>query len=191
MDTPLFCPSVAIGSARWTRVQNRTISQAQWKCSAERAPGPEAFTRRNALQQAALAALAIGASAVGVPDSANALSKKRLLAKAGPEVVTEEGLVYRDITIGKGNSPRFGDSVAVHYSLFYDDFEVESSRESQGLAASPIGFTFGAESGPGAVMKVCTEFLGIVAMWLPCAWRLSYFFQPMRMRGGDHGFLYV
>ena len=33
---------------------------------------------------------------------------------------------------------------------------MESSRESQGLAASPVGFTFGATSGPGAVMKGVT-----------------------------------
>lgn len=32
-------------------------------------------------------------------------------------------------------------------SLFYEDFEVESSRESQGLAASPIGFTFDSDIG--------------------------------------------
>lgn len=63
------------------------------------------------------------------------------------------GVSYRDISIGKGYSPRNGDTVAIHYSLFYEDLEIESSRESQGLAASPIGFTFGALSGPGSVMR--------------------------------------
>lgn len=43
--------------------------------------------------------------------------------------------------------------MAIHYSLFFNDLEVESSRESQGLAASPLGFTYGASSGPGAVLK--------------------------------------
>lgn len=63
---------------------------------------------------------------------------------------------YRDISVGKGYSPRDGDSVAIHYSLFYKDLEVESSRESQGLAASPIGFTYGAISGPGSIMRGVT-----------------------------------
>lgn len=62
------------------------------------------------------------------------------------------GVTYRDITVGKGYSPRDGDTVAIHYSLFYKDLEVESSRESQGLAATPLGFTFGAVSGPGSIM---------------------------------------
>lgn len=74
----------------------------------------------------------------------------------------DNGIVYRDITLGKGYSPSKGDTVAVHYSLFYDDLEVESSRESQGLAALPLGFSFGAESGPGAAMKGLN--LGIVGM---------------------------
>lgn len=88
-----------------------------------------------------------------LPDRAEALSKKRILAKAGPEVALESGVTYRDITVGKGFMPRDGDTVAIHYSLFYKDLEVESSRESQGLAASPIGFTYGAKSGPGSVLQ--------------------------------------
>lgn len=74
------------------------------------------------------------------------------MAKAGPVVSLPSGVTYRDITVGKGYSPRGGDSVAIHYSLFFEDLEVESSRESQGLAASPLGFTYGATSGPGSVI---------------------------------------
>lgn len=74
----------------------------------------------------------------------------------------DNGIVYRDITLGKGYSPSKGDTVAVHYSLFFEDLEVESSRESQGLAALPLGFSFGAEAGPGAAMKGLN--LGIVGM---------------------------
>lgn len=47
--------------------------------------------------------------------------------------------------------------VAIHYSLFYKDLEVESSRESQGLAASPLGFTYGTISGPGSIIKGVAE----------------------------------
>lgn len=100
--------------------------------------------------------LSLSAALAGVvilPEHAKALSKKRILAKAGPEVTMPSGVTYRDISIGKGYSPRDGDSVAIHYSLFFDDLEVESSRESQGLAASPIGFTYGATSGPGSIMR--------------------------------------
>lgn len=99
--------------------------------------------------------LALTAALTGTlmqPDYAQALSKKRILAKAGPPVELESGVTYRDITVGKGYSPKNGDTVAIHYSLFYKDLEVESSRESQGLAASPLGFTYGAKSGPGSVM---------------------------------------
>lgn len=100
--------------------------------------------------------LSLTAALAGVallPEHVLALSKKRILAKAGPAVILPSGVTYRDITVGKGYSPRNGDSVAIHYSLFYKDLEVESSRESQGLAASPLGFTYGATSGPGSIMK--------------------------------------
>lgn len=100
--------------------------------------------------------ISISAALAGVslfPENVKALSKKRILAKAGPEMSLPSGVTYRDITIGKGYSPRAGDSVAIHYSLFFKDLEVESSRESQGLAASPLGFTYGATSGPGSVMR--------------------------------------
>lgn len=108
---------------------------------------------RRALLTGAVAS-AIAFAGLASPPSAQALSKKRILAKAGPEVVLDNGIRYREVTVGKGYSPQKGDTVAVHYSLFYDDLEVESSRESQGLAALPLGFSFGAESGPGSAMKV-------------------------------------
>lgn len=107
------------------------------------------FARRELLHVSILGGLAV---LLGQPEASYALSKKRILAKAGPAVSLPDGISYRDITVGKGYVPRNGDSVAIHYSLFYDDLEVESSRESQGLAASPVGFTFGARSGPGSVL---------------------------------------
>eukprot|EP00177_Eucheuma_denticulatum_P001438 GFKZ01002591.1.p1 GENE.GFKZ01002591.1~~GFKZ01002591.1.p1 ORF type:complete len:217 (-),score=25.61 GFKZ01002591.1:279-929(-) len=110
-------------------------------------PAQKPVSRRHMLMYtSALASLSI------LPDRANALSKKRILAKAGPTVELPSGITYRDITVGKGFTPRDGDTVAIHYSLFYKDLEVESSRESQGLAASPVGFTFGAKSGPGSII---------------------------------------
>lgn len=98
-------------------------------------------------------AAAMTAATLLSPLAANALSKKRILAKAGVPVTMPSGVIYREISVGKGYSPRNGDTVAIHYSLFYENLEVESSRESQGLAASPIGFTFGTKSGPGSIMS--------------------------------------
>jgi hypothetical protein len=109
-------------------------------------------------RRALLSRAAVLAALPFMPGAAEALSKKRILARAGPEVVLASGVRYRDITTGKGYSPQNGDTVAVHYSLFYDDLEVESSRESQGLAALPLGFSFGAEGGPGSAMKVLCLF---------------------------------
>lgn len=109
---------------------------------------PTTVSRRKLLAISA----AIAATTV-LPAESFALTKKRILAKAGPLVELPSGVTYRDVTIGKGYEPRNGDTVAIHYSLFYKDLEVESSRESQGLAASPLGFTFGATSGPGSIMR--------------------------------------
>lgn len=117
------------------------------------------------------------------PPGAQALSKKRILAKAGPEVVLDNGIRYREVNVGKGYSPQKGDTVAVHYSLFYDDLEVESSRESQGLAALPLGFSFGAESGPGSAMKVSKQqerhFTTVTSYssFFHSAWTLPVVFQ--------------
>lgn len=113
-----------------------------------RLPSDGNVTRRQAINL--LATLTVTAA---MPRQAKALSKKRIMAKAGPPTTLPSGIVYRDITVGKGYSPRNGDTVAIHYSLFFQDLEVESSRESQGLAASPLGFTYGARSGPGSVIQ--------------------------------------
>ncbi|CAN8067793.1 unnamed protein product, partial [Agarophyton chilense] len=104
-------------------------------------------------QLLALSAAVYSGVATAFPSAACALSKKRILAKAGSLVQLPSGVSYRDVTVGKGYVPRNGDTVAIHYSLFYKDLEVESSRESQGLAASPLGFTYGATSGPGSIMR--------------------------------------
>lgn len=140
-------PLRGVGSST---VENRvgSISSASVRMTSQ---AKSAVCRRSVLT-GAIASTIVLAGLVSPPE-APALSKKRILAKAGPEVVLENGIRYRDITVGKGYSPQKGDTVAVHYSLFYDDLEVESSRESQGLAALPLGFSFGAESGPGSAMK--------------------------------------
>ncbi|CAM9126015.1 unnamed protein product [Choristocarpus tenellus] len=64
------------------------------------------------------------------------------------------------MTIGDGATPHKGDRVAIHYSLFYGGLEVESSRDSQGLAARPLGFNFGTSTGPGSIpvgLQQCIE----------------------------------
>ena len=57
------------------------------------------------------------------------------------------------MTVGTGVEPLYGDRVAVHYSLYYNGMEVESSRESSGLAATPMGFTYGTKAGAGSVPR--------------------------------------
>ncbi len=147
-----FCPSTGlpsrVGSSstlKCSRGSNKTPV-----CAAQNEAAAQKLARRDIIRASILGSLT---AVLGASAPAEALNKKRLLAKAGPIVELPGGILYRDVTIGKGYVPRDGDTVAIHYSLFYNDFEVESSRESQGLAASPIGFTYGARSGPGSVLK--------------------------------------
>lgn len=150
---PCFAsPSLAVSKAvpAFTRDKRKNVSRTPLRMGAA---GCDAVGRRALLVRVAASTAAFAAVTMR-PKQADALSKKRILAKAGPEVVLDSGIRYRDVSTGKGYSPQKGDTVAVHYSVFYDDLEVESSRESQGLAALPLGFSFGAESGPGAAMKV-------------------------------------
>eukprot|EP00283_Hemiselmis_rufescens_P016232 CAMPEP_0173441568 /NCGR_PEP_ID=MMETSP1357-20121228/24024_1 /TAXON_ID=77926 /ORGANISM="Hemiselmis rufescens, Strain PCC563" /LENGTH=277 /DNA_ID=CAMNT_0014407157 /DNA_START=18 /DNA_END=851 /DNA_ORIENTATION=+ len=74
-----------------------------------------------------------------------------------PLVQMDNGLSYKEITVGKGNSPRPGDTVTVHFSLFYKGDEIESSRESSGLAAAPLGFQYGVKSGYGSVLPAINQ----------------------------------
>ncbi|CAN0268809.1 unnamed protein product, partial [Ectocarpus fasciculatus] len=80
-----------------------------------------------------------------------AAAKPERIKGGGPLVTLEDGASYREMTIGDGPSPKDGDRVAVHYSLYYKGLEVESSRDSQGLAARPLGYTVGTVNGPGSV----------------------------------------
>jgi FKBP-type peptidyl-prolyl cis-trans isomerase len=67
-----------------------------------------------------------------------------------PQVALPNGIVVQDLSVGKGYAPEPGDTCTVHYSLYYQGDEIESSRESSGLAARPIGFQYGVEKGTGA-----------------------------------------
>jgi len=75
----------------------RGAVDARWRMSAAR---PGETTRRDVLQVAAVAALAGG---LGRAAPVEALSMKRMLAKAGPEVEVGNGMVYRDVS-GDGQS---------------------------------------------------------------------------------------
>eukprot|EP00190_Bangiopsis_sp_CCMP1999_P007750 CAMPEP_0198725204 /NCGR_PEP_ID=MMETSP1475-20131203/2554_1 /TAXON_ID= ORGANISM="Unidentified sp., Strain CCMP1999" /NCGR_SAMPLE_ID=MMETSP1475 /ASSEMBLY_ACC=CAM_ASM_001111 /LENGTH=164 /DNA_ID=CAMNT_0044486937 /DNA_START=280 /DNA_END=774 /DNA_ORIENTATION=- len=95
----------------------------------------------------------LGAAVAGLRvEEAAALNKNKRL-KMGPPVELENGVVYKEIKVGEGIEPSFGDTVTIHYSLFCDGIEVETSRDSQGLAARPLGFTWGTERGPGSIIK--------------------------------------
>ncbi|CAM9873880.1 unnamed protein product, partial [Phaeothamnion confervicola] len=78
--------------------------------------------------------------------------------KNAPIVKLPSGASYQEMTVGKGASPKFGDRVAIHYSLYYNaGLEVESTRESSGLAARPFGFTFGTKGGLGSIPRGLEE----------------------------------
>jgi len=94
-----------------------------------------------------LTALTLGAS----PMPAAAKGVKRI--KNAPSVKLPSGVEYQDMTLGSGATPHDGDRVAVHYSLYYNGLEVESSRDSSGLAARPYGFNWATERGTGSICK--------------------------------------
>jgi len=99
------------------------------------------------------------------------------------ELVTlSSGLKVQDLVAGKGNTPRSGDSCTVHYSLYYNGDEIESSRESSGLAASPIGFQFGVSSGVGSVIPAIA--LGVEDMKVGGVRRIT---APPEMAFGKKG----
>jgi len=60
-------------------------------------------------------------------------------------VELDNGVRYQDVLLGDGNQLEVGDTVAIHYSLFCNGIEVESTRDSSGLAARPFGFTYGGD----------------------------------------------
>jgi len=109
--------------------------------------------------------------------------RKKAKAPSKAEVVTlESGLKVQDVMPGKGITPQQGDTVTVHYSLFYKGDEIESSRESQGLAAQPLGFQFGVKSGYGSVIPALS--LGIDGMKVGGIRRVQ---APPNMAFGDKG----
>jgi len=114
----------------------------------EAGTGERSLSRRDAL--AAAGVLIGGVVLAGNAAVTQALSLKRLKFVTDWEPLN--GVRMREIKLGQGISPRQGDICAIHFSIFYDNLEVASTRESSGLAASPIGFTFGTESGAGAIM---------------------------------------
>jgi len=99
-----------------------------------------------------------------------------------PLVTLTSGLKVQDLVAGKGNTPREGDSCTVHYSLYYKGDEIESSRESSGLAASPIGFQFGVTSGVGSVIPAIA--LGVEDMKVGGVRRIT---APPEMAFGKKG----
>ncbi|GAB5030521.1 peptidyl-prolyl cis-trans isomerase fkbp16 [Nannochloropsis oceanica] len=112
-------------------------------------------SRRSALSKTlagGLGALSLATVTLGVsPIPAAAKGVKRL--KNAPTVKLANGVEYQDMTLGSGATPHEGDRVAVHYSLYYNGLEVESSRDSSGLAARPYGFNWGTDKGTGSICK--------------------------------------
>eukprot|EP00286_Rhodomonas_abbreviata_P011061 CAMPEP_0181325188 /NCGR_PEP_ID=MMETSP1101-20121128/20785_1 /TAXON_ID=46948 /ORGANISM="Rhodomonas abbreviata, Strain Caron Lab Isolate" /LENGTH=278 /DNA_ID=CAMNT_0023433465 /DNA_START=24 /DNA_END=860 /DNA_ORIENTATION=- len=106
---------------------------------------------------------------------------KKLSAKT-PPVKMENGLTYQELVVGKGNVPAKGDTCTVHYSLYYNGDEIESSRESSGLAASPLGFQYGASKGAGSVIPALSQ--GIENMHVGGIRKIT---APPELAFGDKG----
>lgn len=65
---------------------------------------------------AALHCAPVGAAPSPGPTSASAASQKTARPTSLPkEVTTESGLIYRDLVVGKGPSPKEGQKVTIHY----------------------------------------------------------------------------
>jgi FKBP-type peptidyl-prolyl cis-trans isomerase FkpA len=101
---------------------------------------------------------------------------------SNPEIKLDNGLIVQELVMGKGNSPNEGDLCTVHYSLYYNGDEIESSRESSGLAASPIGFQYGVTEGSGSVIPALA--LGVQNMKVGGVRRIT---APPEMAFGKKG----
>jgi len=139
--TTAFMPNIGRGAAR-----------ASIQMKASRAQQDSRRSMINKTLRGALGSVALTVGSVSTaPLSAAAKGVKRL--KNAPVVKLPSGVEYQDMSIGSGATPQLGDRVAVHYSLYYNGLEVESSRDSSGLAARPYGFNWGSGSGSGSICK--------------------------------------
>jgi FKBP-type peptidyl-prolyl cis-trans isomerase FkpA len=99
-----------------------------------------ALTFRSAAAAAALFAAAAATAQTPAPPPAATPSADPALARAAAEpgaVVTETGLVYRDLKAGNGPSPTATQSVRVHYRGSFTDGREFDSSHSRG---QPITF---------------------------------------------------
>jgi len=96
-----------------------------------------------------------GAVVFSATPRAEAKGSKKI--KNAPIEELENGIKYQEMAIGDGPSPKTGDRCAIHYSLYYNGFEVESSRASSGLAARPVGFNFGDNFPQGSSLPVSLQ----------------------------------
>lgn len=108
--------------------------------------------------------------------------RKKTFNSMAPQVALPNGIVVQDLSVGKGYAPEPGDTCTVHYSLYYQGDEIESSRESSGLAARPIGFQYGVEKGTGSVIPAIS--LGMEGMRVGGVRRIT---SPPEFAFGDKG----
>lgn len=116
----------------WPAVQDQSQEGPERKCRAEEArERPDLFGERDRRPKlhrvtifAAILALAHHLMP-GYPLGLQGLSQARMLTRGGVFLL---GSFLQEITVGKGFVPSAGDTVTVHYSLFYNGDEIESSR---------------------------------------------------------------
>jgi len=98
-------------------------------------------SRREFVKELVKSSSIVGAAALSFGSQAEAKGSRRV--KNAPIETLENGIKYQEMAIGDGPSPKKGDRCAIHYSIYYNGMEVESSRDSSGLAATPLGFNMG------------------------------------------------
>lgn len=81
-------------------------------------PGDPPVSRRSLLEGVSTTLAASVAALAVQPSPAEA--KIERIKGGGPMVTLEDGAQYQEMTLGDGATPKDGDRVAVHYSLFYN-----------------------------------------------------------------------
>lgn len=92
--------------------------------------GGSSFSRRALLENAASTTFAASVIATlgGTGGAAPAQAKPQRVKGGGPIITLDDGAQYQEMTIGDGPTPRDGDRVAVHYSLYYGGEERTRAR---------------------------------------------------------------
>src|SRR5258708_8493047 len=112
------------------------------------------MNKRTLTAAVALFCVSIAGSAVNAHTQKKAADKKPVKS-SGKVVITKSGLRYEDLVVGKGASPKNGQTVSVHYTGWLTDGKKFDSSKDRG---QPFEFPIG----QGQVIKGWDE--GVLTM---------------------------